>query len=104
MNDVPPHQNRRLDRRIPLGCSAYIALRTGEKVEATCVDISVGGMTLHTTYVPAQKEVLEVAVLSPQVRPASARPPLITRLEVLRCNALGDGRFEIGGRIVRVVD
>ena len=24
MKDLPPHQNRRLDRRIPLGCAAFI--------------------------------------------------------------------------------
>jgi len=104
MKDVPPHQERRLDRRLPLGCPAFIALRSGERVDATCIEIGVGGMTLHAAYVPARNEIIDVAVLGPQGSPTPDRPPLITKLEVLRCNARGDGRNEIGGRIVRVVD
>lgn len=104
MKDLPPHENRRLDRRIPLGCPAYIASRDGSRIPATCVEIGVGGMTLKAAYVPAQGEVLEVAVLSPQNSRAANRPPLISKLEVTRCNALGNGEYEIGGRIVRVVD
>ncbi|AMO37495.1 hypothetical protein [Thauera humireducens] len=104
MKDIPPYQDRRLDRRLPLGCPAFIALRNGERVDAVCVEIGVGGMTLHAAYVPGRNEVIDVAVLGPQGSPTPDRPPLITKLEVIRCNALGDGRYEIGGRIVRVVD
>jgi len=104
MKDIPPHQDRRLDRRLQLGCPAFIALRNGQRVDAVCVEIGVGGMTLHAAYVPERNEIIEVAVLGPQGSPASGRPPLIGKLEVTRCNALGDGRYEIGGRMVRVVD
>ena len=63
MKDIPPHQDRRLDRRLPLGCPAFIALRSGERVDATCIEIGVGGMTLHAAYVPARNEIIDVAVL-----------------------------------------
>lgn len=58
-------------------------------------------MTLRAAYVPGEYEVIEVAVMSPSER--VERPPLVTRLKVMRCHALGDGRYEIGGAIVRVV-
>ena len=102
MNDRAFHSDRRLDRRIPLGCPAQIRLRNGESVPAECVEIGVGGMTLHSTYVPGEAEVLEVVVASPPGQ--LARPPLVTRLEVKRCHALGGGRYEIGGATVRVVE
>ncbi|BAL26221.1 hypothetical protein [Azoarcus sp. KH32C] len=101
MNDRVSQIERRLDRRIPLGCQATIRLKSGESIPAECVEISVGGMTLRSSYVPGQAEVLEVIIASPggQV----ARPPLVTRLEVKRCHALGQGLYEIGGTTVRVV-
>lgn len=101
MNDRASPPERRLDRRIPLGCSASILLANGEAVPAECVDLSIGGMTLRAAYVPGESEVIEVAVISPSDR--VDRPPLVTRLKVTRCHALGDGRYEIGGTIVRVV-
>ena len=104
MKDLPPHQNRRLDRRIPLGCAAFMAFRDGIRVDATCVELGVGGMTLNAAYVPGRNEVLTVAVLGPQGEATLDRPPLIARLEVRRCNALGNGQYEIGGHIVQVVD
>lgn len=67
-----------------------------------CLDLSVGGMTLRAAYVPAEAEVLEVVVASPE-GPLS-RPPLVARVEVRRCHAVGDGVYEIGGAIVAVVD
>ena len=102
MNDRASLPERRLDRRIPLGCPASIRLGNGEIIPAECVDISVGGMTLRAPYVPAEAEVLEVAIASPGG--AVSRPPLVTRLEVRRCHALGNGRYEIGGTTVRVVE
>lgn len=103
MNARASIPDRRLDRRIPLGCAAAILLPNGERLAAECVELSVGGMTLRSTYVPGESEVIEVAVLSPGSERLN-RPPLVTRLEVKRCHALGDGRYEIGGAIVRVVE
>ena len=102
MNDRASAPDRRLDRRIPLGCAAAIRLRTGERIPAECVELSVGGMTLRAAYVPGEAEVLEVVVSGPA--DGLGRPPLVTRLEVRRCHALGEGRYEIGGAIVRVVE
>jgi hypothetical protein len=45
--------------------------------------------------------VIDVAVMSPGT--GLGRPPLVTRLKVTRCHALGDGRYEIGGAITQVV-
>lgn len=101
MNDHAAPPDRRLDRRIPLGCSAAILLDGGQSIEAQCIELSVSGMTLHAAYVPGELEVIEVAVISPADR--VERPPLVTRLKVMRCHDLGDGRYEIGGAIVRVV-
>ncbi|MBD5803460.1 hypothetical protein AZOA_29000 [Azoarcus sp. Aa7] len=104
MNDRASHIERRLDRRIPLGCPAVIRLKTGETVRAECVEISVGGMTLRAPYVPGVAEVLEVMVSVPGSNGSiPSRPPLVTRLEVKRCHALGQGLYEIGGTTVRVV-
>jgi hypothetical protein len=99
--DYAAPRDRRLDRRIPLGCSAYIQSRDGGKVQAECIELSVSGMTLHANFVPGEGEVIEVVVVQPNDR--IDRPPLVTRLKVTRCFALPDGRYEIGGSIVRVV-
>lgn len=101
MNDRASLPDRRLDRRIPLGCPATIRLRNGQNIEAECVELSVGGMTLRAAYVPGEAEVLEVVIASPDDR--LDRPPLVTRLEVRRCHAVEDGLYEIGGATVRVV-
>ncbi|MDR3214142.1 MAG: PilZ domain-containing protein [Azoarcus sp.] len=99
--DYASPRDRRLDRRIPLGCAAFIHLHDGEEIAAECIELSVGGMTLHAHYVPGEGEVIEIAIASPNDR--MTRPPLVTRLRVTRCHALPDGRYEIGGAIVRVV-
>ncbi len=102
MNDRSSPLDRRLDRRIPLGCTAAILLADGKSVPAECIEISVSGMTLHARYVPGEAETVKVMVMSPGEQ--SSRPPLVTYLEVRRCHALGDGLYEIGGATVRVVE
>ena len=100
MNDRASPPDRRLDRRIPLGCPATIRLRDGE-IPAECVELGVGGMTLRAAYVPGEGEILEVSVHPPGG--SLDRPPLVTRLEVKRCHAIAPGIYEIGGTTVRVV-
>ena len=94
-------RDRRLDRRIPVNCGAFIMTREGEQVEAECTELSVSGMTLRADYVPAEGEVIEVALAAPNE--TLERPPLMTRLRVTRCHASPKGAYEIGGAIVRVV-
>ncbi|AWI75791.1 MAG: PilZ domain-containing protein [Azoarcus sp.] len=101
MNDHVTPPDRRLDRRIPLGCAASILLGEGRSVAAECIELSVSGMTLHAAYVPGELEVIDVAVMSPGA--GLGRPPLVTRLKVTRCHAIGGGRYEIGGAITQVV-
>jgi hypothetical protein len=100
MDHVSP-RDRRLDRRIPIGCSAHIRVRDGGEVDAECIELSVSGMTLHTAYAPADGDVIEVMIETPDA--SVERPPLVTRLRVTRCNVLPGGHFEVGGSIVRVV-
>ena len=100
MDHVSP-RDRRLARRIPVTCSARIRVRDGAEVDAECIDLSVSGMTLHTSYAPADSEVIEVIIETPDTN--TERPPLVTHLRITRCNALPGGNFEIGGSIVRVV-
>jgi hypothetical protein len=101
MNDRISMTERRLDRRIPLGCAATIRLRGGDTIPAKCVEISVGGMTLHAAYVPGETEIIEVVIKPPG--DAASHPPLVTRLEVKRCHSVGNGVYEIGGTTLRVV-
>lgn len=101
MTDSRYTRNRRLDRRIPIASPARIYLGDGRMLEAQCIELSVSGMTLHADYVPGQSEMLRVEVASPG-GPAAA-PPLIAELQVKRCHSLGQGRYEIGGAIVRIV-
>ena len=68
---------------------------------AECIELSVSGMTLHAAYVPGELEVIDVAVMSPGA--GLGRPPLVTRLKVTRCHAIGGGRYELGGAIPQVV-
>lgn len=94
--------NRRLDRRIPLGLPARIRLEDDSEIAASCLELSVRGLTLQSDFVPAQGEVLEVFVDSPGGRSAAA--PLHVRLEVKRSLNLGEGLYEFGGEIVEVLD
>jgi len=99
--DYASPRDRRLDRRIPLGCSAHIRPDKGEEVSAECIELSVSGMTLHANYVPVEGEVVEVVISSPNGN--VERPPLVTRLRVTRCHAIDGGKYEIGGSTVSVV-
>ena len=101
MNDRAAPADRRLHRRIPLGSPATIVFDGGDSVPAECIELSVGGMTLHSTYVPGESEVITVEVTPPAT--SLERPPLVVRLEVRRCHRLDDGRFEIGGAIVSIL-
>ncbi|MDR2209792.1 MAG: PilZ domain-containing protein [Azoarcus sp.] len=91
-------RDRRLDRRIPVGCPACIRPNEGEEITAECTELSVSGMTLRASYVPIEGEVVEVVIASPN--DSMDRPPLVKRLRIIRCHALDSGQYEIGGSIV----
>lgn len=52
---LPPHE-RRSDRRLPMGSAARILFDDADPVDAECVELSVGGMTLRSSYVPGESE------------------------------------------------
>ncbi len=94
---------RRRDRRIPLGCKVGIKLEdAAAPVVGTCVELSVGGLTIHSTHIPRMDEVFEIAVLPPE--PGGSFLPLHARVRVRRCHALGQaGLYAMGVEIVEVI-
>jgi hypothetical protein len=97
---LPPHE-RRSDRRLPMGSAARILFDDADPVDAECVELSVGGMTLRSSYVPGESELLTVEVSSPAG--GLERPPLVARLRVKRCHMVAPGDYEIGGEIDRII-
>ncbi len=92
---------RRSTVRVPLGCAATIMTPAPQPhVEAVCADIGVGGMTLLTRYVPCEGEKFDVLVEPPAGSPGGT---MHARVRVRRCQARGDGRFELGVQIVKVI-
>lgn len=94
--------DRRNSRRIPLGCDALIRpLNQPDTFEANCLEISTGGMTLETAYVPRVAEFLDVLVRQPDG--GVNRPPLHVRVEVKRCHRADSGKYQLGAQIVQVL-
>ena len=66
-----------------------------------CIELGVGGMTIHSTHVPRMDEVFEVAVLPPEH--GGPFMPLHARVRVRRCHGLEGGLYEMGVEIVDVI-
>ena len=103
MNTMDRMTERRRDRRIPLGCKVGIKLKGASAlVVGTCVELGVGGMTIHSTHVPQMDEVFEIAVLPPE--PGGAWQALHARVRVRRCHGLPEGGlYEMGVEIIDVI-
>lgn len=101
MTSSPPPIERRASRRLTMGSAARLVFVGGTSLDAECVDISVGGMTLRANYVPGDGEVLIVEVPPPTT--GLPRPPLVARVEVKRCNQIRPDLYEIGGAIVEII-
>lgn len=84
-----------------MGSAARLIVEGGVGIDAECVDISVGGMTLRGNYVPSQGEVLTVEIPAPTA--GLPRPPLVARVEVKRCHQIEGALYEIGGAIIEVI-
>ena len=78
-----------------------IRLDDGSEWQAHCVELSIGGMTLHADYVPGEAEQFVVEVGSPEGR--VERPPLVVRVEVKRCNLIDEGIYELGLATIDVI-
>ncbi|HJV07520.1 MAG TPA: PilZ domain-containing protein [Chromobacteriaceae bacterium] len=97
MPPFDPYHERRGSRRIRMGCKARIrSLNTGETHYGECVDLSVDGVALRSSFVPQYGERLSVIVLAPAVGGLSGKP-LEVVVEVKRCNEVQRGElYEIG--------
>lgn len=101
MRDHDPRVERRSGRRLKLGSAALIVLADDTQIAAHCCELGPGGMTLRSTYVPGESEVVRVEVAAPPG--GLQRPALVVRLEVRRCHRVAPDVFEIGGTIVEVI-
>mgnify|MGYP002138334173 CR=1 FL=1 len=71
-------------------------------VIGTCVELSVGGMTIRSAHVPCMDEIFEIAVLPPE--PGGVYQPLHARVQVRRCHGLAQaGLYEMGVEIVEII-
>ena len=103
MDDMDRMTERRRDRRIPLGCKVGIKLKNvAALIVGTCVELSVGGMTIRSAHVPCMDEIFEIAVLPPE--PGGVYQPLHARVQVRRCHGLAQaGLYEMGVEIVEII-
>lgn len=97
-------RDKRTARRIPIACPATLStLDLGPSYEGTCVDLSVGGLTIHSNFVPRPGEELEVTVLPPTTGNLTPKP-MVVRARVRRCHEIDAGLFyEIGLEIIKVL-
>lgn len=98
-------RDQRTARRIPVDCPARIRTRDiGPTFYGTCKDLAVGGMTLHTDFVPQHDEELEVTLLPPS--PGNIKPtPMVVHARVRRCHEVEAAKcYEIGLEIIQVVN
>ena len=103
MDDMDRMTERRRDRRIPLGCKVGIKLKNvAAPIVGTCVELSVGGMTIRSAHVPCMDEIFEIAVLPPE--PGGVYQPLHARVQVRRCHGVAQaGLYEMGVEIVEII-
>ncbi|AXK40905.1 PilZ domain-containing protein [Crenobacter cavernae] len=85
-----------------MGCRARIkSLLTGDVHYGECIDLSVDGIAIRTSFVPRYAERLEVTLRVPPVGNIPAKP-FIVEAEVCRCQEVDPGRlYDIGVRIVK---
>jgi hypothetical protein len=98
------NRDLRTARRVPVDCPARIrTLDIGPTYYGTCKDLAVGGLTLHTNFVPKHDEELEVTLMPPAAggrKPA----PMMVQARVRRCHEVEREKcYEIGLEIVKVV-
>lgn len=104
MNTGRPRQDQRSARRIPVRFPAKIRTRDfGQIFYGECTDLSVGGMTLQTIYVPHPDEELDVFLMPPRIAGSPAQP-FSARVKVVRCHEIESGQcYELGLTILEVL-
>lgn len=97
-------REQRTGRRVPIDCPAKIRTDAlGPTSYGTCVELSVGGMTLRTIFVPLPGEEFEVTIRPPR-GPGVVSPPMTARVKVKRCHEMERGKeYEIGVEIIKIL-
>jgi len=97
-------RDTRSARRVPVRFRAKIKTSySGPTEYGECTDLSVGGMTLRTSYVPRLQEEFEVCLVPPKVS-AGAVQPFTARVRVVRCHEIESGQmYELGLSILEVL-
>ena len=98
------NREQRNARRIPMNCKVKLRF-PGSSMPAygTCTDLSVSGLTIHTSYVPRPDETFEVFVMPPHSGPGP-RTPFAARVQVKRCHEVERGKlYELGLAIIEVL-
>lgn len=101
MAEVDPRRDRRVTRRVKMGCKAKIRVpASGETFYGECVDLSVDGLAVRSNFVPRFGERVDVVLMVAGIGGQPARP-LALHAEVRRCNEWVSGYlYDIGLRIV----
>ncbi|MCW3479262.1 PilZ domain-containing protein [Neisseriaceae bacterium JH1-16] len=88
-------------RRIPMGCKARIkSLFSGQTAYGHCVDLSVDGIALRSSFVPQHGERLSIVLLPPPAV-GELMQPFYLDIEVRRCSEIVSGvLYEIGAIIM----
>ncbi len=104
MTTQSSRQDQRRARRVPVSFRAKIRVDGGQfAFYGECTDLSVGGMTLRTSYVPRPNEEFEVYLLPPQI--GSSVRPFSARVRVMRCHEVERNRlYEIGLATIEVLE
>ena len=104
MSQTNSWQDTRSALRVPVKFQAKICTDIPGPAEyGECTDLSVGGMTLRTSYVPCLHEEFEVYLLPPRVGNVPVQP-FAARVKVIRCHELERGQlYELGLSILEVL-
>ncbi|MDR3426454.1 MULTISPECIES: PilZ domain-containing protein [Silvimonas] len=97
-------QEKRSARRIPINCEVKLRFHDHSPSQyGTCTDLSVGGLTVRTSYVPQLDEVFDIVVMPPPVGGGS-RTPFAATVKVRRCHEIERGKeYELGLEITQVL-
>ncbi|MDR3410091.1 MAG: PilZ domain-containing protein [Formivibrio sp.] len=104
MSQYKSWQDSRSARRVPVHFRAKICPADfGPTQYGECTDLSVGGMTLQTSYVPQPQEEFEVYLVPPRIATEPVKP-FVARVRVVRCHEIEHGQlYELGLLILEVL-
>lgn len=97
-------REQRTARRIPMNCKVKLRFKSSSMpAYGICTDLSVGGLTIRTSYVPRPDETFDVLVMPPVSGPGP-RTPFAAQVQVKRCHEVERGKlYELGLAIIEVL-